>query len=264
MQNNYIENRNDALRIISLHLSRFTNSTHKNLEVLKLWVAYPENADCVAWADSNFVKELQSRLHQERIDAVKSIEVYEVSADEIMRLTESDTTIGVIKTNQIIYKTCSRTEAKTESRMNAPQAWLVCIGGEEKVEKPVFELNSPKGKWNIGRTARPSVLEHNDIVIKDGCNDISRLHAAIQTDNGKYYLKCKEGGCRARGGRLTKIIRENGSQEELVSLHHKALSPLSEGDIIQLSNSVYFKFTYERPDEEKMSDFDTDNDIYYQ
>ena len=264
MQNNYIENRNDALRIISLHLSRFTNSTHKNLEILKLWIVYPENADCVAWADSNFVKELQSRLHQERIDAVKTIEVYEVSVEEMTHLLKSDPTIGIIKDNQIIYKTCSRSEARTETQMNAPRAWLVCIGGEDNVEYPVFELSAGKGKWNIGRTTKPSILEQNDIVIKDSCKDISRLHAAIQIDNGDYYLKCKEGGCRARGGRLTRIIRENGSQEDLISLHHKALAPLREGDIIQLSNSIYFKFTFERPEEEKNADFDADNDIYYQ
>lgn len=246
---NYLENKNEALNIICGHLARYSYSTDKNLAILNLWVIAPETDSQVSWADANFLKELKIRLHQEMIEAVKNIEIKIVSLAELNLIIEHDPLIKPMVENRLYYKTHASSEKSALNLKKAPSAWLMCIGGEDNVRDKVVRLDpESKSIWNIGRSEHPSIIDTNDVIIKDECKDISRQQAAIIIDDGNYYVKCKEGGCRARGGRVTKIIRTNRLQEELVSLSHRALPYLKEGDVIQLSKSVYFRFTYIEPE----------------
>lgn len=246
---NYLENKNEALNIICGHLARYSYSSDKNLAVLNLWVVMPETDSQVSWADANFLKELKTRLHQERIEAVKNIEIKSVTLSELNNIISRDPLIKPMVESRLYYKTHALSEKSDLTLRKAIQAWLICIGGEENVRDKIVRLD-PESQtiWNMGRSERPSVVDTNDIVINVDCKDISRQQCAIVIDDGKYYLKCKDGGCRARGGRVTKIIRTNRLQEELVSLSHRALSHLNEGDVIQLSKSVYYRFTYKEPE----------------
>lgn len=246
---NYIENKNDALNKICNHLSRYSYSSDKNLAILHLWIITPENDNQIAWADSNFQKELKSRLHQEIIDAVKTIEITALTLYDFNQIKEQDASIQTMVESRLYYKTYAMSQQTSINTKKIPKAWLVCIEGQEYIQKKIIPLNPDVQKvWNIGRSEKPSVIDCNDVVIKDNCKDISRQQAAIVIDDGLYFLKCKEGGCRARGGKVTKIIRANGSQEELASLSHKILPHLNEGDVIQLSKSVYLRFTLAEPE----------------
>lgn len=246
---NYLENKNEALNIICGHLARYSYSSDKNLAVLDLWVVKPETDSQVSWADGNFLKELKIRLHQEMIEAVKSVDIKSVTLSDLNNIISHDPLIKPMVQNRLYYKIHALSERSEVTLNKAPLAWLICIGGEENVRDRIVRLD-PEAQtiWNMGRSERPSVVDTNDIVINDDCKDISRQQCAIVIDDGKYYLKCKEGGCRARGGRVTKIIRTNRQREELVSLSHRALSHLNEGDVIQLSKSVYYRFSYIEPE----------------
>lgn len=248
-EENYLENKNDAINIICGKLSRHSYATDKNLAVLQLWIINPNTDSEVSWADATFQKELKARLHQEMIEAIKNIEVICLKRDEFLKLQEKEPLILQIVKDRIYYKTHA-IEKKEETVKKASVAWLVCIGGQENVRNKVIKLEpETKQTWNIGRSEHPTVIDHNDIIINDDCKDISRQQAAIVIDDGNYYVKCKEGGCRNRGGRVTKIIRSNGQQEELMTLSHRALSYLKDGDVIQLSKSVYLRFTYTEPED---------------
>lgn len=247
---NYLENKNEALNIICGHLARYSYSSDKNLAVLDLWVVMPETDSQVSWADANFLKELKIRLHQEMIEAIKNIEIKSVTLSDLNNIISRDSLISPMVENRLYYKIHALSEKSDVALCKASPAWLICIGGEENVIDRIVRLDPDvQTVWNMGRSKRPSVVDINDIVINDDCKDISRQHCAIVIDDGKYYLKCKEGGCRARGGRVTKIIRANRQREELVSLSHRALSHLNEGDVIQLSKSVYYRFSYIEPED---------------
>lgn len=241
---NYIENKNEAITLISRHLSRYSESRDPNLEVLRLWVVSPATDTQVEWADGNFVRELKTRLHQERIDAIKAIEVTSVSPANLKDLIAGKPNVYPIVADRLYYSTGRR----IETAVTAPKAWLECVEGREYVEDPVVALDNTGSKiWNIGRSRNPSGSEVNEIAIKDNCLDISRQQAAIVAAGGRYYLKCKPGGCRIRGGCVTKIERADGRQYELVSLDFDGLPPLDEGDRIQLSKTVFYRFTYTDP-----------------
>lgn len=247
---NYLENKNEALNIICGHLARHSYSADKNLAVLDLWVVEPETDSQVSWADSTFLKELKARLHQERIEAVKNIEIKTIPLSELHDILSQDTSIKPMVDNRLYYKTHALSKNGDKASIKASPAWLICIGGVENVRNRIYTLDpESKSVWNIGRTERPSVIYSNDIVINDDCKDISRQQGAIIVDDGKYFVQCKEGGCRAHGGRVTKIIRSDGHTDELLSLSHRALSHLKEGDVIQLSKSVYYRFTYTEPED---------------
>ena len=246
---NYLENKNEDLNIICGHLARYSYSSDKNIAVLNLWVVMPETDSQVSWADANFLKELKIRLHQEMLEAVKNVEIKSVTLSELNNIISQDPLIRPMVENRLYYKTHALSEKSDLTLRKASQSWLICIGGEENVRDRIVRLDpDAQTIWNMGRSERPSVVDTNDIVINDDCKDISRQQCAIVIDDGKYYLKCKDGGCRARGGRVTKIIRTNKQQEELVSLSHRALSHLDEGDVIQLSKSVYYRFTFKEPE----------------
>lgn len=248
---NFIENKNDALNIICSHLSRYSRSTDRNLAVLELWIVSTLDDEHVEWADGTFIKELKSRLQQELITGIKSIELHHISPDDICGLITGENMILPIIKGRLYYRTHGISEQGSTSIHGFAPAWLVCIGGVENVNQKIFELEpNTRYVWNIGRSENLSVVEKNDIVILDDCKGISRLHAAIILDEGKYYLKCKPRGCRAKNNHnkvFTKINRANGIEEELVTLSHKALPYLKEGDIINLSNLVYFRITFNNP-----------------
>lgn len=248
---NFIENKNDALNIICSHLSRYSRSSDRNLAVLELWVVSTLDDDHVEWADGTFIKELKTRLQQELITGIKAIELHHISPDDISGLISGDNMILPIIERRLYYRTHGISEQNSVSIHRLAPAWLVCIGGLENVNQKIFELEpNTRCVWNIGRSENPSVVEKNDIVIVDDCKGISRLHAAIILDEGKYYLKCKPRGCRARNNQnkvFTKINRANGIEEELVTLSHKALPSLKEGDVINLSNLVHFRITFNNP-----------------
>ncbi len=248
---NFIENKNDALNIISSHLSRYSRSSDRNLAVLELWVVSTVDDNHVEWADDSFIKELKSRLQQELITGIKAIKLHHIYPDDISGLLSEDNMVLPIIEGRLYYRTHGFSEQDSVSINGLAPAWLVCIGGLENVNQKIYELD-PKVRsiWNIGRSESPSVVEKNDIVILDDCKGISRLHAAIILDEGKYYLKCKPRGCRARNNQnkvFTKINRANGIEEELVTLSHKAFPSLKEGDVINLSNLVHFRITFNNP-----------------
>lgn len=246
---NYLENKNDALNLICGHLARYSYSSDKNLEVLEMWVCIPENESEVFWADGIFLKDLKARLHQEMIEAIKEIKLNTITSEELKTMKDQDSQLKSMVEHRLYYKTYAK-KKKAEDVKKASVAWLVCIGGQENIKNKVIKLEpETKQTWNIGRSEHPTVIYHNDIIINDDCKDISRQQAAIVIDDGNYYVKCKEGGCRNRGGRVTKIIRSNGQQEELMTLSHRALSYLKDGDVIQLSKSVYLRFTYTEPED---------------
>lgn len=248
---NFIENKNDALNIICSHLSRYAHSSDSNLAVLELWIISSTDDNHIEWADSTFIKELKSRLQQEMITGIKSIELHHVSADDLTSLLNEEGSILPIIEGRLYYKTHSISEQNTSHTHGMSPVWLVCIGGNENVSQKIFEIDpTTKTIWNIGRSESPSVVEKNDVVISDDSKGVSRLHAAIILDEGKYYLKCKPRGCRTRNGQnkvFTKIIRTNRVEEELVTLSHKSLPFLKEGDIINLSDLVHFKVTFNNP-----------------
>lgn len=251
---NYLENKNEALNIICGHLARYSYSSDKNLAVLDLWVVMPETNSQVSWADANFLKELKIRLHQEMIEAIKNVEIKSVTLSDLNNIISRDSLIKPMVENRLYYKIHTLSEKSDVTLSKASLAWLICIGGEENVRDRIVRLDPEvQTIWNIGRSERPSVVDTNDIIVNDDCKDVSRQQCAILIDDGQYYLKCKDGGCRARGGRVTKIIRTNRQREELVSLSHRALSHLNEGDVIQLSQSVYYRFTYIEPKDSSRS-----------
>ncbi len=248
---NFIENKNDALNIICSHLSKYTRSSDRNLAVLELWVVSSSDDYHVAWADASFIKELKSRLQQELITGIKAIDLHNISPDDISGLLSGNKMVLPIIDGRLYYRTHGFSEEGSVTIHGTASAWLICIGGLEYVNQKIYELE-PKvhGLWNIGRSESPSVTEKNDIVILDDCKGVSRLHAAIIFDEGKYYLKCKPRGCRTRNGQnkvFTKIIRINGIEEELVTLSHRALPFLKEGDVINLSDLVHFRITFNNP-----------------
>lgn len=246
---NYLENKNDALNLICGHLARYSYSSDKNLEILELWVVVPKTDVEVFWADGNFLKELKARLHQEMIEAINEIKLNTVTSEELKGIKEQDSLLKPMVVDRLYYKTYAKKKVVKEVK-KALAAWLECIGGQENVRNKVVKLDpETKQIWNIGRSEHPTVIEYNDIIICDECKDISSRQAAIVVNDGYYYVKCKEGGCRCRGGVVTKIIRSTGQQEELMTLSHRALSCLKDGDVIQLSKSVYFRFTHTEPEE---------------
>ncbi|MCM1319951.1 MAG: hypothetical protein NC217_06175 [Muribaculaceae bacterium] len=247
--NNYIENKSDALQLITTCLSKYSYSKDKNLGLLELWVIRDENSDIVNWADEEFLDELRAALHQQCIDAVKRIRVYSPTYQEFIDIKKARPNIIPIERTRIYYHTSAIGAAPIEQVMGKA-AWLVCVKGEDAVQQQIVPLDpSNKRQWNIGRGLNDtSLAAPNDIIINSDCRDVSRNQAAILNDSGHYYLACHKGGCRALGGTVTKIIRANGAEQELRSLSPKILSPLSEGDIIMLAHTVYYRFTYQKPD----------------
>lgn len=259
---NYIENKHDALNIICTHLSRFSESKDPNLETLRLWIVTPDGDDQVAWADAQFIKELKARFHQELITAIKQIEVIPIATSEITSFLENHFEVNTMVANRLFYS-FSNDGAIIEGKVDAPHhAWLLCIAGMEYVQSIKYQLNpSEKRSWNIGRSEKPTATEFNDIVIRDDCKSISRQHAAIVVDNGHYYLKCKNGGCRAKGGGgVTKITRAaNNKTEELMTTSLHYTDYLKEGDVIALSGSVFYKFMTNEPKETESAIQSVDN-----
>lgn len=247
---NFIENKNDALNIICSHLSQYSCSSDRNLAVLELWVVSTLDDNHVEWADGSFIKELKSRLQQELITGIKSIELHHISSDDISGILTGNNMVLPIIEGRLYYRTHGFSEQGSVSIHELTPAWLVCIGGIENVNQKIYELEpKERGAWNIGRSESPSVVKKNDIVILDDCKGISRLHAAIILDEGKYYLKCKSGGRRTENENkgFTKVIRANGIKEELFTLSHRELPFLKEGDVINLSDLVYFRITFSNP-----------------
>lgn len=251
-QENYLQNKHVALSLIIDHLSPYSYTKDSSLAVLCLWVIAPENDSQVAWADAAFVNELKTRLHQEALDAVKEIKVQTLTMAEFRDIRKQDPAIKAMDEGRLYYKTHAKSAAGPAPMRRAAAAWLVGIAGQEHLRQPVVKLDSKeKAVWHIGRMEHPTILETNDIIINDDCRSISRQHAAIVLDDGNYYLKCKVGGCRERGGILTKIIRANGKEEELRLLSHRGLACLGEGDVVQLSKGegvVYLRFTFIDPE----------------
>lgn len=237
---NYVENKYDALNMVCGHLAKYAYSTDKRLGRLSLVVVTHNDDDHVDWADSSFVRELQSRLQQEMITAVQQIDVLTVTPDELADTLARDNRLSPISQGRIYFKTQPIDERVIT---NTPPARLECVGGEQYVANTTYDLKpDEQTSWNIGRSPKPTPFEVNHIVINDDCLDVSRRQAAIVIDDGQYYLDGREGGVRMRGGRLTRIIRANGRTDDIISVAHRSLAPLANGDIIQISKTVYLKF----------------------
>ena len=215
---------------------------------MELYVVKPADSTQVEWADAQFVTELKARLHEECIDAVKKIIVHSLEYEELRDLMGGGLQLRAIISDRLYYRTHRFMREAEEKDVSFKPAWLVCIKGEEYVKSPVYALETGKKEWHIGRQEHPGLMLTNDIVIKDDCTSISRQHASIIAEGGKYYLKCKPGGCRSQGGQVTKIIRaSSGKAEELLTLSHRHKGPLHEGDIVQLAHRVMYQFTYNQP-----------------
>ena len=155
---NFIENKNDALNIICSHLSRYSCSTDRNLAVLELWVVSTLDDDHVEWADGTFIKELKSRLQQELITGIKTIELHHISPDDISDLICSDNMTLPIIEGRLYYKTHGISEQSSISIHGLVPAWLVCIGGLENVNQKIFELEpNTRCVWNLGRSEPPQL-----------------------------------------------------------------------------------------------------------
>lgn len=246
-QQNYIESRNDALNIIVAGLSKYSYSKDRNLAVLTLWIVREnDSSENVTWADSSFIDELKVLLHQEMIEAIQIIEIEYIDPKELEAAKTSNKLVTLAP--EQLYYTTRGLAASAEHKVTTNVAWLECIGGEEFLTDTVISLRPGKVKeWNIGRYDSKNLLKPNQIVISEDCMSVSRQHAAVIAENGKFYVRCNPGGCRARGGKLTKIIRADGSEDELVSFSHTAVPYLKDGDIIQLSKTIFLRFTTTRP-----------------
>ncbi|MCM1223468.1 MAG: hypothetical protein NC548_54365, partial [Lachnospiraceae bacterium] len=163
---NYIQNKNIAINLISTELSKYAYSNDRNLTVLKLWIISPQDPTQVSWADDSFKEDLANELSQQRIDAVKQIEVLTPSLPEFLKIREADPEIRELSPKRMYYKTEPKRRAVTPGYVK--KAWLVCRQGNEHMVKEVIELNPEKRqRWNIGRCEQVSINNMNDMVIKE-------------------------------------------------------------------------------------------------
>lgn len=241
---NYIENSETAIAILSNYLAKYQGAKSRSLEKLIVWAVKDSNPRHVEWADATFKTKLVSALHQEQISGIKEIDLRVVPIEELSRLND----ISECVAKNRIYISFHKDFLEPSLIKDTPVAWLECINGTENVKVSIYMLNPTlKSIWYIGRMEHPTITSTNDIVIKDSCKSISRQHATIVAEDGEYYLDCRLGGCRSRGGSVTKIIRVGGREDELISIVHKSVPPLKEGDIIELAKTVYYRFTLTNP-----------------
>lgn len=247
--NNYIENKNQATQLITTCLSKYADSTDKDLAVLELWVIRDPNSPIVPWADEAFLNDLRKELHQERIIGIKKIKLYLPTYEEFLELKKQRPEIMPIERTRLYYHTHSAGKSGPVS-VKGQTAWLSCIQGQNNLQQDTFELNpGQKKQWLIGRgsNGKPMAVP-NDIVINPDCRNVSSTQATIIYDDGQYWLACRKGGCRNLGGTVTKIIRTDGTEQELLTLSPKLLPPLKEGDVIMLARTIYLRFSYKKPE----------------
>lgn len=140
-------------------------------------------------------------------------------------------------------------EKKDEAAWNAE---ISIISNTGSLEKPFYTLFKEEGKvFHVGRgqiSRKNGTYRINDIVIRDNDSDetiqknnncVSSAHCDIVVKDGIYYLSATKNGCRTEGGSATKIIRDQISTE---IRDVQTLSPLRDGDIIELGKTVMLKF----------------------
>lgn len=243
--NNYIERKNDAIRLVCSALSRYAESRDKHLAVLQLWIIRAEDKAEVQWGDEGFVEELFAALRQERVTAIKRIEIKSVTYSEFLKIKEANPDISAIDYSRLYYLTHPYTAAKPAAagKTDALKAQLQCVKGQEFMANPSILLDPSKQTvWSIGRGMTTANFAKNDIVIDDECRNVSSNQALLSIRDNTYYLQCKVGGCRMQHGTTTKICHPDGTETELMTVHN--LYRLNPGDIICLAKTIYLQFTY--------------------
>lgn len=242
---NYLENKSKAVLAICNHLYKYAYSNRRDLAVLEVWIVNPEETEILDYNDPEFMKDLESALAQEQITGVRRINHNApVSMAEIRAMQAKDGKIEAVIEGEIYCKLHAiEHSAKAESAVKAPEAWLVCVLGDEMVQTKVYHLDpTKKTSWHIGRCERISPFSINDIVILPECTTISREQARLLVEDGKYFLQRKERGSR------TKILRASGEEEELFTTEPRELKWLDEGDHININKQIYYRFTYINPE----------------
>lgn len=252
--------------VINELLKKFRNSTGtdtKLMENLAIIVIHNEEDDDMAkydWVGKRFEDDLRRELTNAFLDKIgsKSLQIV------LKPKSETEGCLSLID-NQVYYKWGKTDNADDNSPKEVPYVRVVAtisiIEGTGSMIKPTYTLDSDiKKTYHIGRgvaSRKGGKYRINDIVIKDKETDpellqynahVSSTHADIVFKNNKYYIKAAIGGCRAIGGSLTKVVRdENATELRDTTL----LYPLEDGDIIELGKNVLL--IYALSDEESLT-----------
>lgn len=252
----FIENRNTAIELVIMHLSRYANNEDILLNrqnILNLWVVRPRNDSEIPFVDEKFDHDLIIRLTQTGVEFIDTVKITSISRDFIENLIDYYN-VETISEGRIYYKLTGGIKTRedehksnilipNEDNQTINNVFLECVKGSEYVEKYKYDLiPSSQTEWKIGRGTQSFL---NDIIIKDEITTVSRRHAAIVWDNGNWYGRCRDGSCRRLNcgvGPTTKLRREETGKVEELDLYHKKKDPLKDGDIIIISPDIEFKF----------------------
>lgn len=249
---NNVELQKKARQLICRELRPYIDSADKRLSQLDIWYIRHNTNIPIDWEDKKFKDSVLSDLAQERVTAVKSIETHSISEQEIREIESRGIILRKVgedgKNGQLEFYISFQniSDERHPKEVIASDAWLICTKGKDAVYKKFFHLNpEEKTKWHIGRMKNPSSSEQNDIDIKDEFESVSRRHAVIYIDNGRYKLRCKDGGVYR-----TFWSNTDGNTISLDS-EAKEIPPLCEGDKISLSDKIVLQFTYINPKDKK-------------
>lgn len=249
---NNVELQRKARQLICKELRPYIDSADKRLSQLDIWYIRHSTDIPIDWENTKFKESVLSDLAQERVTAVKSIETHSISEQEIREIESRGIILKKVgedgKNGQLEFYISFQniSDEQPPKEVIVSDAWLICTKGKEAVNKKFFHLNpEEKKKWHIGRMKNPSSSEQNDIDIKDECDSVSRRHAVIYIDNGRYKLRCKDGGV------YRTFLSDTDGKTISLDSEAKEIPPLSEGDKISLSDKIVLQFTYINPKSKK-------------
>lgn len=247
--------------VVNKFLKKFRQHTGTDSDLLAhLTIIVVRNEDddlaIFDWVGEKFEKDLKLELANSFLEKIGS-----GSLQVVIRPQVDKDSCNCLIENRIYYvwETPEVEEIEEAQPEETPvvqergEARITIIEDTGSLAKTKYLLDSQKKTlYHIGRgpkTSKGGKYRVNDIVIKEDEKDeelrrrnayVSSAHADIIYRDNKFYLQACVGGCRARGGSPTKIIRN----EEPRELRDTSVTyPLQDGDVIELGKSVMLLFT---------------------
>lgn len=249
--NNAIDNRDQAVRMIVDSFRRATGSKSNEFADLTVIVPYTETTfDPLnhAWADDQFLTDLRRELDNALLSAVGSRDI----KLKFLRLADvqKDSCREIIP--DALYVCWKKLRAK-QNNPGAVAGRLTIINGTGSLMQESYLVDSSvKSVYHIGRgevVRLSGNIRRNDIVVCEAETNpelaeynarVSSNHADLVARSGRLYLRAAAGGCRALGGSVTKLIRN----DEIIELNDtSSMMPVNDGDMIELGKNLTLLFS---------------------
>lgn len=245
---NAIDKRDIAVKALLNEFRQATGSTSNAIASLFIYVIVDrEDYDVkkYSWADDTMKEHLRLELDNAMLEGVgrNRIEIDLITSDKLPQ-----SSIEIIGGH--LYYSFVTPHRRKEKTVRAK---ITVVEGTGSIDNSHYILDSEAGHvFHIGRgtlSTKPGAYRPNDIVIRSddpdrnlqsANNHVSSAHADIVAENGNFYLKALQWGCRPMGGASTKLIHGGESHEiKDTAMKH----PLHDGDLIELGRQVILLFS---------------------